>query len=352
MHPACLPGYVLLTLALGKEGMNGWRLILRRALLLAKRWGYGLVTPCVKDSQLVCCFEGDNLCDVDPRYKFAVKAAEQRMTRNATMPAPRRDALDVTTYFDADMMRRIAPHMPPQVAAPCLGHLTFVNATTAFDLATTGDPPGQTVVIHDARKGIFALGGRLGPQDFELEAAQLLRLTDDSGAYPLRVADPLDAVARAFLDSALGGTDYDVLLWRSEMATAFNKCSTALVAKARTLRSKGRTVVFVGDLDANDTALWRPNKRMRSSNVVAQLRDLGVKQLDHWLKTTAQEEWDLGSLGLVDQLLAARASTLYTQRKAVKNYKVHVGPCGWEGRFITTILAARAHHNRTTLSWA
>ena len=50
-------GYVWPALTLPGEGLNGWRPIVASAAAVAKRLGYGLVLPCVADSELACCVD-------------------------------------------------------------------------------------------------------------------------------------------------------------------------------------------------------------------------------------------------------------------------------------------------------
>ena len=102
--------------------------------------------------------------------------------------------------------------------------------------------------------------------------------------------------------------------------------------------------------------LWRGHARVRAPPDVAEakaralqrLLDAGVAKYDAVL------DWDdRGELGLVEQQLALDADVAWAQADAATDppFKVGIGPCGWQGRFIRTVLDARAHDGRPVRSW-
>ncbi|KAH8045280.1 hypothetical protein JL720_16767 [Aureococcus anophagefferens] len=60
-------------------------------------------------------------------------------------------------------------------------------------------------------------------------------------------------------------------------------------------------------------------------------------------RATALDWDDRGELGLVEQQLALDADVAWAQADAATDppFKVGIGPCGWQGRFIRTVLDAR-----------
>mmetsp|Transcript_18957 Transcript_18957/g.23035 ORF Transcript_18957/g.23035 Transcript_18957/m.23035 type:complete len:109 (-) Transcript_18957:12-338(-) len=71
-----------------------------------------------------------------------------------------------------------------------------------------------------------------------------------------------------------------------------------------------------------------------------------VSLINFWLPTP------LLSILSVVMLFSLPNKTKKKKRDHTNNpYRVRIGPCGWEGRFLTTVLAARAAVNKPSLSW-
>ncbi|KAH8065972.1 hypothetical protein JL722_364 [Aureococcus anophagefferens] len=108
----------------------------------------------------------------------------------------------------------------------------------------------------------------------------------------------------------------------------------------------------VGDGEARPAALARP--RARAPPTSPRPRP-GLQRLDAGVaKYDAVLDWDdRGELGLVEQQLALDADVAWAQADAATDppFKVGIGPCGWQGRFIRTVLDARAHDGRPVRSW-
>lgn len=328
-------GYLWITLTLGDEGVSGWRELIASASRAAKSMNYALVSPCVRDSQLVCCFTGalaTALCDpAGVGHKEALKAANERMLSS-------RRVVDGLPAGNLSEYMEISGVVEPS----CLsGEAQLLTAQQVED-SDFGD--ARIVVVHDARKGIFGLKQWREPEDALPETAARFLF----GGGPVTVARAITREARQF------GTDYDVIIWRSELVKVddIDACVDALIATAE---KKTRRLVFVGDVAADGRRVWkghskRPeapaliNARLR---LVRRFDDLGVER---FATTTTT---DIGKLGLIEQVIAARANVLWTQRAATNatSFKVRLGKCGWEGRFLNTILAARHARNRPTFSW-
>ena len=368
-------GYVWPALTLPGEGLNGWRPIVASAAAVAKRLGYGLVLPCVADSELACCVDaaapaGPWLCGGDD--EAAVPPARDVLISVVERAAP---VKDLRAYLDVGALEAFvgSPVVPPRCLAAGAAPLALLDVGDdlmhARDLdvgdgearwralaASAGGDAQPVLVARRRRRGIFALGDwwRADPA---LSAAPFL-----APAAALRAAPAVAAAAARFRARALGDefARYDALLWRSELlktAEACHACAEKLIAVAELLRAAGRHVVLVTDVAADaGRPLWRGHARVRAPPDVAEakaralqrLLDAGVAKYDAVL------DWDdRGELGLVEQQLALDADVAWAQADAATDppFKVGIGPCGWQGRFIRTVLDARAHDGRPVRSW-
>ncbi|KAH8051802.1 hypothetical protein JL722_10642 [Aureococcus anophagefferens] len=163
--------------------------------------------------------------------------------------------------------------------------------------ASADDDATPVLVARRRRRGIFALGDwwRADPA---LSAAPFL-----APAAALRAAPAVAAAAARFRGRPL---------WRGH---------ARVKAPPDVAEAKAR-------------ALQRPRRRRRQYDAVL--------------------DWDdRGELGLVEQQLALDADVAWAQADAATDppFKVGIGPCGWQGRFIRTVLDARAHDGRPVRSW-
>lgn len=329
-------GYLWITLTLGDEGVSGWRELIASASRAAKSMNYALVSPCVRDSQLVCCFTGPlaaAFCDpVGVGHKEALKAANARMLSSRRIIDGLPDG-NLSEYMDISGV----------VEPSCLSGEAQLLSAQQIEDSDFGD--ARIVVMHDSRKGIFGLKQWREPEDkFPETAARFL-----FGGGPVTVARGLRREARQF------GTDYDAIIWRSELVKPedIDACVDALIATAETVTTR---LVFVSDVALDGRRIWKGHSSKRPESpsltnarlrLVQRFNDLGVERFE----TTTTN--DVGKLGLIEQVIAAQANTLWTQRAVTNStsFKVRLGKCGWEGRFLNTILAARHARNRPTLSW-
>lgn len=361
-----MKGYVWLRLSLRGEGVSGWRELVAAAATAARSIGYGLASPCVRDSELVPCFEEDE----EPLdYKSALRAANSR--RNLVPRGrPRRGAFNLSIYFDVRHLEAFVG--APVVAPACLP----AEKATLVPSAVVETPGGlarlaqssELLAIHDSRQGIFALGPYRDP-DLPATAAALFSSDDNRVATnkPLKLAPARRREARHFIEG-----DYDVIMWRSELVPddALNDCASAIIRAAVALLP--RKLVFITDIAATalaggSTSLWAGHSRRsgRQDSSLDSVRrrllrnlteHLGVAKYDIDLAARSRPSaLDRGSIGLAEQYIAVHATNFFSQRsfrqRDQTDFRPNIGRCGWEGRFLNTILAARHANNVSSLSW-
>ncbi|KAH8079141.1 hypothetical protein JL720_9401 [Aureococcus anophagefferens] len=298
-------GYVWPALTLPGEGLNGWRPIVASAAAVAKRLGYGLVLPCVADSELACCVDAS--APAGPwlwrRRRRGGRAAGRRADLRRRARGARQD---LRAYLDVAALEAFvgSPVVPPRCLAagapraprrrrrPDARDLDVGDGEARWRaLAASADDDATPVLVaRRRRRGIFALGDwwRADPP------------------YPPRLPR-----------------------------------RRALRGAGR--RGRGRAVPAraLGDEAPPDVAEAKARALQR-------LLDAGVAKYDAVL------DWDdRGELGLVEQQLALDADVAWAQADAATDppFKVGIGPCGWQGRFIRTVLDARAHDGRPVRSW-
>lgn len=357
-------GYVWLRLSLPGEGVNGWRELVAASAVAARSIGYGLAAPCVRDSELVPCFEEDE----EPLdYKSALRAANTR--RNLVARGrPRRGAFNLSIYFDVRHLEAFVG--APVVAPACLPSVQATPVPSAVVEAPGGlaqlAQSSELLAIHDSRQGIFALGPYRDP---DLPATAAALFSDDTVVTnkPLKLASARRREARHFI-----GGDYDVIMWRSELVPkdALHACASAINSAAAAIIP--RKLVFITDIAASalaggSTSLWaghsRRSRRQDSSldsvrrHLLRNLTEhLGVAKYDIDLASrSSPSALDRGSIGLAEQYIAVHATNFFVQRSFRKrdptDFRPNLGRCGWEGRFLNTILAARHAKNASSLSW-
>uniref|UniRef100_A0A7S3NPS5 Uncharacterized protein n=1 Tax=Aureoumbra lagunensis TaxID=44058 RepID=A0A7S3NPS5_9STRA len=319
---------VWITLRLGKEGISGWRRILSEVFVRAKSLGFGVITPCVRDSELVCCFghvaTASRFCDDEQiGHRKALEAAARRIELANKSPEifplhnvldRAHDALELDSYFDTVILSRFAPHYTVANFFRRFSSMSqpfFMTTDQAENVSFWNQSFAQNIlVLHDASKGIFTLRTpRPTKTIIENEAAHWLWLQNSE--FPLRIAQSLYNTTIQFIQRRLRG-DYDVLLWRAELGdpTATSACARALLVHTQNLqRLQNRTLLLISDVRANASKLWKHQPSVHTFRTLERLFALGVQKFD-----LLNDIHDIGQLGLIDQLLAAHASTLYTQR--------------------------------------
>lgn len=362
------------------EGASGWRGLVAAAAVASRQLGFGLVLPCVRDSELVCCFEEDDDCEAD--YKSALRLAEARS--DVVVGTMRPDALDLNLYFDIDNLERYVG--APVVSPRCLPPGSKATAAPSSIVETRGGlaelaQSSNLIAIHDIREGIFGLGPYRNDANYVAEASALFSENDE---LPLRIAPERRRDALRFV----GIEPYDVIMWRSELVSvdAMEACAEAVFQAAGEIANEERKLVFVSDIAATAlqaggrATLWdghhsRKKKKGGEDRLDRVRRDLlfnlssrhDVSKYD--FSSSGGATTDRGAVGLTEQYIATNAERLWVQRSfrslrrrrrasteaedddTADFVKPGLGRCGWEGRFLTTVLAARHAAEKPTSSW-